>query len=200
MAKKKKKNPKKKVITKKTQNGIFSKINLTESYTSLILGAIVVVIIGILFLSFARNNKNMQTSSIMDIENIEELNPQNSNTSSTYTVNLGDDLWTISENIYNNGYRWVEIAKINKLENPGLIYPGNKLIIPTKIQEEVGINNISGKISITGSKYTIKSGDNLWDIAIRAYGDGYKWPEIAKANNIENPNLIFADNVLKIPR
>jgi len=200
MARVGKRNLKKKASRKKIQNGIFSKINLTESYTSLILGAIVVIIVGIIFLSFAKNNKNTQTSSIMDIRKIEELNPQNSNTSSTYTIKPGDDLWTISENIYNNGYKWIEIAKINKLENPGLIYPGNKLVMPVKVQEEVGVNNISGTNSITGSKYTIKSGDNLWNIAVRAYGDGYKWPEIAKANNIENPNLIFPDNVLIIPK
>jgi len=200
MVKRKKRNSKRTTSEKKVKNGIFSKINLTESYTSLILGAIVVVIIGILFLSFAKNNKNMQTSSVMDIKKIEELNPQNSNVSSTYTIKPGDDLWTISENIYNNGYKWVEIAKINKLENPGTIYAGNKLVMPAKAQGDVNGDNISEINSIVGSTYTIISGDNLWDIAVRAYGDGYKWPEIAKANNIENPNLIFANNVLKIPR
>ena len=190
--------------------GIFSKINISESYTSLILGAIVVLIVGILFLSFAKGNKNIQTSSIKYIPTIEDMQKQNSSTSSTYTIRPGDDLWTISENAYNNGYKWVEIAKINKLQNPELIYSGDKLIIPTIAQDEqittgteVTIDSsdrIVGNISITGSAYMIKSGDDLWNISIRAYGDGFKWPDIARANNLENPDLIFAGNVLKIPR
>jgi len=50
---------------KKEQAGILGKIKLAESYTSLILGAIVVLIIGIFFLSFAKVNRHGQTSSVM---------------------------------------------------------------------------------------------------------------------------------------
>lgn len=54
--------------------------------------------------------------------------------------------------------------------------------------------------AITGNSYTVQSGDNLWDIAVRAYGDGYRWVEIAQANNLANPGLIFSGNVFTIPR
>ena len=191
----------------KTQNGYISRIKITESYTSLILGAIVVLIVGILFVTFAKGNKNLQTSSIKDISEIEN---QNSKTSSTYTVKLGDDLWTISENIYKDGFKWVEIAKINNLENPGLIYAGNKLVLPTIIQEKQATINAqtSPKAtdksiqnnSITGNEHIVVRGDNLWNIAVRAYGDGFKWPEIAKANNLLNPSIIHSGNIFKIPR
>lgn len=53
---------------------------------------------------------------------------------------------------------------------------------------------------ITGGTYVIQPGDDLWDIAVRAYGDGYKWVDIADANNLENPDLIHPDNTLKLPR
>lgn len=53
---------------------------------------------------------------------------------------------------------------------------------------------------ISGDSYVIKPGDDLWDIAVRAYGDGYKWVDIATSNNLENPDLIHADNTLKLPR
>lgn len=43
-------------------------------------------------------------------------------------------------------------------------------------------------------------GDHLWGIAVRAYGDGYKWVEIARENNLVNPNLIHPGNVLSLPR
>ena len=47
--------------------------------------------------------------------------------------------------------------------------------------------------------YKIKSGDCLWNIAKKYYGDGSKYTLIAKANNISNPNLIYAGNTLTIP-
>lgn len=50
-----------------------------------------------------------------------------------------------------------------------------------------------------GGTYTVVRGDNLWNIAVAAYGDGFKWVEIAKANALTNPQIIHAGNVLKIP-
>ncbi|HUV71729.1 MAG TPA: LysM peptidoglycan-binding domain-containing protein [Clostridia bacterium] len=43
-------------------------------------------------------------------------------------------------------------------------------------------------------------GDTLWDISVRAYQDGYRWVEIAEANNLSNPNIIHPGNALTIPR
>lgn len=47
--------------------------------------------------------------------------------------------------------------------------------------------------------YTVVRGDCLWRIAQRYYGDGSKYPRIAQANGIRNPNLIFPGQVLTIP-
>jgi putative chitinase len=199
------------------KNRVLGQFKFPESYTSLILGAIVVLVAGILFISFARGNRNMQTSSTKEGPKAEEQKSQkksittnsDSKTSSTYTIKPGDDLWSISEDVYKDGYKWVEIARMNKLENPGLIHAGNKLTIPeiekekVVIQVDKPIRELSENLvesAINGTTYTIKEGDNLWDISVRAYGDGFKWPEIAKLNNIVNPDLIYPDNVLKIPR
>jgi nucleoid-associated protein YgaU len=54
--------------------------------------------------------------------------------------------------------------------------------------------------AIDAETYTVVRGDTLWDIAVRAYGDGYKWVEIASANNLVNPDLIHAGNNFVIPR
>lgn len=51
-------------------------------------------------------------------------------TDKKYTVVRGDSLWDISVKQYGNGYRWVEIAKLNKLANPSIIHAGNVLIMP----------------------------------------------------------------------
>jgi nucleoid-associated protein YgaU len=53
---------------------------------------------------------------------------------------------------------------------------------------------------ISGETYTVVRGDSLWKIAVRAYGDGNKWVEIARANKLANPNLIHAGNQFVIPR
>lgn len=53
---------------------------------------------------------------------------------------------------------------------------------------------------IEGNTYTVVRGDNLWNISVRAYGNGFKWGDIAKANNLTNPRVIHAGNVLQIPR
>ena len=47
--------------------------------------------------------------------------------------------------------------------------------------------------------YTVESGDTLWAIAERFYGDGNRYPEIAAASGIANPDLIHPGQVVTIP-
>ena len=47
--------------------------------------------------------------------------------------------------------------------------------------------------------YTIESGDNLSKISKRFYGNANKYSEIAKANNIANPDLIKVGQQINIP-
>lgn len=49
--------------------------------------------------------------------------------------------------------------------------------------------------------YTVKSGDCLWNIAKRFYGNGAQYTKIYNANKgkIKNPNLIYPGQVLTIP-
>jgi nucleoid-associated protein YgaU len=44
--------------------------------------------------------------------------------------------------------------------------------------------------------YTVKSGDTLSEIAA---GYGVDWHEMARLNNLENPDLIFPGQVFKVP-
>lgn len=48
----------------------------------------------------------------------------------TYTVKRGDSLWSISLAVYGTGYRWTDIATLNKLEQPNLIFAGTVLTLP----------------------------------------------------------------------
>jgi LysM repeat protein len=47
--------------------------------------------------------------------------------------------------------------------------------------------------------YTVESGDTLWAISERFYGDGSKYQIIADASGISNPDLILPGQVLTIP-
>ena len=178
-----------------------------ESYTSLILGMIVVGVIGFIIFSLI-NRQSQDTSSVTDQTSDEAADGTEAG-QKTYTVVAGDDLWTISEKMYKSGYNWVDIASANKLENPNILEVGAKLTIPdvepkivTVVQPTTTPTPASAPVAneIKGNEYNVVSGDNLWDISVRAYSDGFKWVEIAKANNLANPDLIFSGNKLTIPR
>ena len=63
---------------------------------------------------------------------------------------------------------------------------------------------LSGNTTNTSSNpqkryYTVVKGDTLWGIAKKYYGNGNRYPEIAKANNIANPDLIYVGQKILIP-
>ena len=47
--------------------------------------------------------------------------------------------------------------------------------------------------------YTVASGDSLWSICKKIYGDGSLAYKLATANGITNPNLIYPGQVLTLP-
>lgn len=121
-----------------------------------------------------------------------------------YTIKQGDNLWRIAETEYGSGYNYVDIAQANKIANPDLILSGQVVLLPkvaakTPTKGEIG-EATTGQVTFQADKFTVKQGDYLWKIALEAYGDGYGWTKIAKANNLDNPDLIFPDTKLSIPR
>lgn len=59
----------------------------------------------------------------------------------------------------------------------------------------------TGNTTLTSNgnkKYTVKSGDNLYSIAKKMYGDSSKWQQLYQKNSskIKNPNLIYPGQVL----
>jgi nucleoid-associated protein YgaU len=50
--------------------------------------------------------------------------------------------------------------------------------------------------------YTVQSGDSLWKISQKFYGDGNKYQKIFEANKevIKNPDLIYPGQMLRIPK
>ena len=106
----------------------------------------------------------------------------NSTGKTYYTIKRGDTLWGISRRY---GVSVQNIISWNNIQNPNLIYPGQKLIL---------YGNYSSSNSNT-VYYTVQRGDTLWRIA-RRYRTCPK--RIARINGISNPNLIYPGQVLKI--
>lgn len=50
----------------------------------------------------------------------------------------------------------------------------------------------------TPKTYTVKSGETLWAIAKKHLGDGSKYTQLAKINNLSNPNNIKVGQVIKL--
>ena len=88
-----------------------------------------------------------------------------------YTVVPGDNLYRIARN-YNTTLE--NVLKFNKITNPTLIHPGQKIIIPLSPPEAI--------------IYTVKSGDNLYRIAIK-YGTTVN--NLTKYNYLSSPYIIY---------
>lgn len=55
--------------------------------------------------------------------------------------------------------------------------------------------------AVTANKtHTVQSGDTLWGLAKKYYGNGSQYPKIVAANpSIKNPNLIYPGQIFTIP-
>lgn len=102
-----------------------------------------------------------------------------------YTVKRGDNLWNLSRQY---GTTVQSIVQLNQIQNPNLIYSGQRLRIP--------VNMDLGTSSTTqASSYIVKRGDTLWEIS-RRYGVTVRY--LANKNGIRNPNLIYPGQVIRL--
>lgn len=200
-------------MARKKSVNIIDKVKSSESAISMVLGVLVVVVVGVLLFRYFRDVTNRtkitrESEKAAEEQKAAEQNGAKVPLPAKYTVQEGDNLWKISTQFYGYGYNWTDISKENKLSNPGQLEAGMELTIPdVPVKKPVGVvaqeqtNTVSeGVASITGGTYQVEKGDSLWEISVRAYQDGYKWTEIAKANNLDNPNVIHPGNTLTIPR
>ena|SRR3989344_3625057 len=197
----------KKTLTKEVE----LPFKFNESLISMVLGVVVVLLIGLIAYNYFRTNREIV--SVSDTKSAQIQSDQNQIGQGvsavalpvSHTVAAGEDLWTISEKYYKSGYNFVDIAKVNELSNPNLLAVGEKLTIPkVEVRMPVTVANATAPSVttnvITGNSYIVQKGDSIWEISVRAYGDGFQSAKIIHANSLINPDLIFSGNVLKIPR
>lgn len=201
-------------------NKISQETQSNQSKVSMVLGALIILVAGILVFNYF--NKGKEDLGPAQQIGQEDVSP--GNLPGKYTVKEGDTLFLISEKYYQDGYKYTEIAKANNLSNVDQIETGQVLEIPRlevqKAQasptpspsasvepqaqaEETatgGGNTTIWGPKIEGDSYTVVEGDWLSTIAARAYGDIMAYQKLAEANSIANPDLILPGQTLKIPR
>lgn len=99
----------------------------------------------------------------------------------SYRVKKNDTLWSISKLFLGNGNRYGEIMTLNGLTSD-MIYPGQ--ILKISIDE-----------SVSPKTYIVKPGDTLWKISQEFLGDGKRYTEIIKLNNLESGDLRVGQNL-----
>jgi nucleoid-associated protein YgaU len=177
------------------KNVIQRSLKSPDAVLSMIIGLAVVLAIGFAVInSIKTSNVKKQAEEQKKIE--EAKLPKD------HMVKEGENLWVISEVYYKTGYNWVDIASENKLENPDLIFPNQKLTIPD-VKPRFPEGDLTPAASTTAPKHTtykIVEGDTLWDISMKEYETNYRWPYIATTNKLPNPDLIYPDTILQMPQ
>lgn len=188
-----------------------AELKLNQSYLSLFLGLVIVLITGILVFNFFKKSESALGPAQQTGETAQK-DVEPGNLPGQYTVKDGDTLFKIAQIYYQDGYKFTDIAKANQLADENILAVGQVLEIP-KVEAAAVANNIDTNLGtggainqtiwgekISGDTYTVVDGDWLSKIAGRAYGDIMAYTKIAQANNITNPDLIEPGTVLKIPR
>lgn len=172
------------------------KINWQESYASLILGAIIVIILGLLVANFLTRRGQQQ---IDGGEQVSQPTQQEIGTAGgEYKTVAGDSLSAISQKFYQTEEFWPQLAQANKIANPNVLFVDLSLKIPAKSEVE----SLRGQQVAT--TYNVASGETFFTIAEKVYRDGSKWPVLHQANGSQRlPNgnpLVFADSTIVVPR
>ena len=114
--------------------------------------------------------------------------PEPSGTSTTYIVQRGETLFSISQQY---GVSWQDIAQANGIVAPYQIVAGQKLTIPQE-GSSVAPADVSGQERI----HVVQQGENLFRIGLKY---GVPWQDIAQANGITDPSTLFVGKKLVIP-
>jgi len=193
---------------------ILKAVHLNESTLSTLLGALVVVIVGVLILNYVqqtRKGEEISEEAAVDVaqkigdvavETTKEGKIVPKQLADEYQVKAGDSLWSIAVANYGSGYNWQDIAEANQIANPDYLEADQKLKLP-KVEIKIPAGEelvVKDSLTISGNSYVVQESDNLWEICVRAYGDGYKWQEVAEANQLVNSDLLEIGQKLKLPR
>lgn len=117
-----------------------------------------------------------------EVPDVSTDKPDENERYTTITIRYGD---TLSELAIEYNTTVERLVELNNIANPNLIYAGDTLIVPT-----------SDPSSNITQIYVVQYGDTLSKIA-QEYGTTVA--TLASINNIQNVNLIYVGQIIKIP-
>lgn len=150
------------------------------------------------------NNQNTTTTTTTTPNQNHTTAPvNNNNTVKTYTVKSGDTLSAIANRF---GMNYIQLAQINNIRNVNRIYVGQTLRLQAQVNNSTvsqPVHNNTNNVkpapapapTTNNAAYTVKSGDTLSGIASRF---GVSYEQLARLNNIANPNRIYVGQVLRV--
>ena len=103
---------------------------------------------------------------------------------------------TMTEKGGEQGDIWVDIVLKEYRRSQSIAYkplPQNTGNANHAVQQ-----NVQRPAKTPAKTYVVQKGDSLWKIAKKELGNGSKYREIAKKNNIQNPSLIYPGKVLQL--
>lgn len=90
--------------------------------------------------------------------------------------------------------------KLQEYKAPGKRYVAVQTAAATVKQEDTAAAAETNPAVTENKTHMVQSGDTLWGIAKKYYGNGSQYTKIVSANpDIKNPNLIYPGQVLSIP-
>jgi len=172
-----------------------------DAILSMIIGLAVVTSIGFALINSIKISNIKKQEEIKKAEEQKKL--EETKLPREHEVQEGENLWVISETYYKTGYNWVDIKDANALNNPDYITVMQKLTIPD-VKPRFPEGDISATAAATTapkhSTYKVVEGDTLWDISMKEYETNDRWPSISDMNKLPNPDLIYPDTILQLPR
>jgi flagellum-specific peptidoglycan hydrolase FlgJ len=152
------------------------------------------------------NNHNTTTTTTTTPNQNHTVAPvNNNNTVKTYTVKSGDTLSAIANRF---GMNYIQLAQINNIRNVNRIYVGQTLRLQAQVNNSTvsqPVHNNTNNVkpapapaptpTTNNAAYTVKSGDTLSGISSRF---GVSYEQLARLNNIANPNRIYVGQVLRV--
>lgn len=152
------------------------------------------------------NNHNTTTTTTTTPNQNHTVAPvNNNNTVKTYSVKSGDTLSAIANRF---GMNYIQLAQINNIRNVNRIYVGQTLRLQAQVNNSTvsqPVHNNTNNVkpapapaptpTTNNAAYTVKSGDTLSGISSRF---GVSYEQLARLNNIANPNRIYVGQVLRV--
>jgi LysM repeat protein len=198
-----------------------------ESYTSLVLGIIVVIITTVLLVFLVKDRNVTQVTGRQEVSSTSTQGgtDESKNIAQTVTSPTTTIIPTVTTQITPSPTVKVTPSVITKNFTVTVTKKPTPTVAPTKIKmpsPTITVKpTITTKPTVTkvptptkviaqtntttsaatkgGTSHIVASGDTLWSIAEKYYKSGYNWVDISRVNNLSNPGIINVGTKLIIP-